>query len=83
VRVDVTLFATLGRYAPSGSRTSTPFPLDLPDGTTVGALVAALGIPTDLTFLALVNGDDSPLERSLVAGDAVALFPPLAGGARR
>jgi molybdopterin converting factor small subunit len=80
VRVAVSLFATLARFAPRGSDAGS-VPIDLPDGSTVTAVVAALGIPPDTSYLALVNGEEAPAERPLAPGDVVTLFPPLAGGA--
>ena len=44
-------------------------------------MIGALGIPADLARVILVNGHNAPADRPLTAGDEVAIFPPLAGGA--
>jgi molybdopterin converting factor small subunit len=80
VRVEVRLFATLARYLPTDSRDGSTR-LDLTEGSTVGDAAAALGIPSDLSRIVLVNDEDAAEGRRLRAGDVVTLFPPLAGGA--
>jgi molybdopterin converting factor small subunit len=79
VKVEVSLFATLGAYLPP-SAVGDSVILDVPDGATVGQVVHSLGIPEDLDCLRVVNGHDAPLDRRLNPGDVVSVFPPLAGG---
>ncbi len=81
MRIDLTLFATLGQYGPTGSRQSDSVKIDVPEGSTVATLVSSLGVPPDLTYVALVNGEEAQPDRPLNSGDTVVLFPPLAGGA--
>jgi sulfur carrier protein ThiS len=81
VRVGVTLFATLGAFRPPGTSAEHPVVLELPAGSTVAGLVTVLGIPSGMPYIALVNGEEAPDGRALDDGDAVTLFPPLAGGA--
>ena len=82
MRVGVRLFATLARYLPKdGQGGSTD--LDLAEGSTVGDVASALGIPADLPRIILVNDADADEGRRLRAGDVVTLFPPLAGGTSR
>jgi molybdopterin converting factor small subunit len=79
VKVEVCLFATLGRYLPlgvSGDRVT----LEVPDRTTVGQVMASLHIPDDLDHLRVVNGHDAVPEHILKDGDILCAFPPLAGG---
>ncbi len=52
-------------------------PLDTP---TVAAVTHALGLAPGAAGLVLVNGLHAAAEHRLVAGDEVALFPPLGGG---
>jgi molybdopterin converting factor small subunit len=56
--------------------------VDLPDGATVGDLLKRLGIPDGMAALLLVNGTHQPPETVLKDGETLAMFPPLAGGAR-
>jgi molybdopterin converting factor small subunit len=79
VRVEVQLFATLGTYLPPDASGDT-VTVDVSDGTTVGDLIRALRIPTDLEYLAAVNGVDAAPSHPLADGDVLSLFPPLAGG---
>lgn len=81
MRVEVSVFATLAAYLPPGQRQTGSAILELPDGSTVADLEAALNLPPDLPRLVLVNGQDADPHRRLAGGDVVTLFPPLAGGA--
>ena len=81
MRVEVRLFATLAPYLPKDREAGSAF-LDLVEGSGVGDVAAALGIPHDVSRIVLVNGEDADESRRLRAGDVVTLFPPLAGGAR-
>jgi molybdopterin converting factor small subunit len=78
VKVEVRLFATLATFLPTQSRGHVALELD--DRATLADLVSALGIPDDLSHVALVNGEDAAHDRRLRDGDVVDLFPPLAGG---
>lgn len=82
MRVEVRFFATLARYLPKDGEAGSAY-LDLTEGSTVGDVGAALGIPQDFPRIVLVNGEDADEARRLRAGDVVTLFPPLAGGSRR
>jgi molybdopterin synthase sulfur carrier subunit len=79
VRVQVQLFATLATFLPPGSSEGTAT-LDVPERSTVRDLIQRLGLPADLERVTLVNGGDARPDRSLRAGDVLAVFPPLAGG---
>jgi molybdopterin converting factor small subunit len=80
VTVVVCLFATLSRYLPPGA-VGDRVTFQVPDRTTVGQVVASLGIPTNLETLRVVNGCDAELDQILQDGDVLSIFPPLAGGA--
>lgn len=80
MKVEVCLFATLGRYLPpgaSGDRAT----LEVPEHATVGEVMASLHIPDDLERLQVVNGYDAAPNQVLRDGDVLSAFPPLAGGA--
>ena len=79
MKVDVCLFATLGCYLPPGTP-GDRVAFELPHDTTVGQVVASLGIPLDLETLRVVNGRDAGLDQILPDGDVLSIFPPLAGG---
>lgn len=79
MKVEVRLFATFAAFLPRDSVAGTAS-LELPEGTTVAALAARLGIPAAASRITLVNGEEAAPDRCLAAGDVVAMFPPLAGG---
>lgn len=83
MKVEVHLFATLRQYLPSGSRDTGILALEVPPGSTVADVVQALGIPADISWVAVVDGEDARPERRLAPGQVVSIFPPLAGGGAR
>lgn len=79
VTIELALFAKLSsRYPVSGNGRESR-PLDLDEGTTVGALVQRMGFENEprITF---VNGRHARDEHALADGDRLAIFPPIAGG---
>jgi sulfur carrier protein ThiS len=88
MRVTFKLFATLGDHLPREHgghvRDGNELPVDLPEGTTLQALIDRFPMPRQLVHLVLVNGVHVlPAERAahvLREGDQVAIFPPIAGG---
>ena len=83
MQVTLKLFATLGDYLPPEAKFN-QIQLDLPEGTSVQALVERYNLPPKLVHLVLVNGHFiPPPERSVRAlqdGDVLAIWPPIAGG---
>ena len=80
MRVEVRLFATLARYLPEDNDAGVAR-LEVAEGSTVADVARALGIPSELSRIVLVNDRDAPDHQALAAGDVLTLFPPLAGGA--
>jgi sulfur carrier protein ThiS len=56
------------------------FEVDLPDGATVRALIAATGIPWEEVGLVAVNGQQADDQQALSEGDEVLLLAPMEGG---
>ena len=58
--------------------------LDVPEGTTLEAVLGRFPLPRALVHLVLVNGEyvlpEERAARVLQEGDAVAIWPPIAGG---
>lgn len=79
MKIEVQLFASLGRYAPEGAGTA-PLAVTLDEGATVGTLLDRLGVPSEVVKLAFVNGVHATAETALEDGDRVGVFPPVAGG---
>ena len=80
MRVDVRLYATFVKYAPT-QRAGDPFELELEDTASLADLIHKAGIPEGEVHLAIINGRIAhDRSRSLQQGDRVALFPPVGGG---
>jgi molybdopterin converting factor small subunit len=54
--------------------------LDVPEGSSVGDVVDALGAPRRLVFAVLVDGLQSDLGAPVHEGAEITLMPPFAGG---
>ena len=88
MRITFKLFATLADHLPreheGHARVGNELPLDVPEGTTLEEIVQKFPLPRALVHLVLVNGEFIlPAERAghvLREGDAVAIWPPIAGG---
>jgi sulfur carrier protein ThiS len=83
MRIQLKLFANLSEYLPPGARHNTA-EVEVGEGTTPHQVMDLYRIPRDQAHLVVVNGvfvapeqRDSP---SLKEGDALALWPPVAGG---
>lgn len=79
MQITIKLYATLRRYGPS-LPSGAGFTLDLPAGSDVAGVVEHLGMPDGVALVAMVNNEVVHLDRVVVAGDTVSLFPPVAGG---
>ena len=82
------LFAMLSDHLPQQvdgrSRESNAIVLEVPEGTSVQALIDRFNLPSKLVHLVLVNGTYvAPAQRAsrvLQEGEALAIWPPIAGG---
>jgi molybdopterin converting factor small subunit len=83
MKVTLKLYASLGAFLPPGADRNT-IQLDVPDGATVGEVLARHQVPRANCHLILVNGNFAPPAsadgRKLAEGDTVAVWPPVAGG---
>jgi molybdopterin converting factor small subunit len=83
MEITIKLYATLGEYLPSGAERNVA-KLSVPDGATVQEVVTQLNLPARYTHLVLVNGlYIEPSRRTalkLKPADALAIWPPIAGG---
>jgi sulfur carrier protein ThiS len=88
VRITFKLFATLSQYLPreldGHPRVGNQIDVDTSDGTAVQAVLDRFGVPPLQAHLVLVNGTYvAPARRSehvLRDGDALAVWPMIAGG---
>lgn len=83
MKLTLKLYATLADYLPAGARNNR-VELEVADGATVNAVLAPFSLPPKLTHLVLINGVFIPPEARadtvLAEGDALAVWPPIAGG---
>jgi molybdopterin converting factor small subunit len=81
VRIELALFASLEGLLPEGEQGSgrRTRMIDLPDGTTVGEVVALLGLP-DQPRVSFIDGRGAGDDAVLREGARLAIFPPVAGG---
>ena len=83
MRITLKLFATLGQFLPAGA-TANMVEVDVPDGASAHDVLDQFKVPREKAHLVMVNGvyldarerDRRPLQ----AGDALAIWPPVAGG---
>jgi molybdopterin converting factor small subunit len=84
MKITLKLFATLTDYLPVESRYTNIVELDLMERTTIGQIIETHQLPPKLVHLVLVNGKYIEPEKrasySLLEGDVLAIWPPIAGG---
>lgn len=84
MKITLKLFATLTDYLPLEARYTNVVELDIAPDATIAQLIDQYKLPPKLVHLVLVNGKYiAPEQRptqTLVEGDALAIWPPIAGG---
>lgn len=79
MKVDVLCFGAFKDYLPEGSEGNRGS-AELPEGSTVGDVVDALGAPRALAFGVLLDGLQAPLDSEVHDGAEITLMPPYSGG---
>ena len=77
MKVRISMYATLRRYAPEGGGN---FELDLASGSTLKNLIERLKIPQTVERVILINGRLVNETTRLADGDEITIFPPIEGG---
>ena len=84
MKITFKLFATLTDYLPVAARRSNIIELDVAPDASISQIIEPFGMPPQLVHLVLVNGHyiqpDKRLTHTLVEGDVLAIWPPIAGG---
>lgn len=83
ITVTLKLYASLGAFLPAGHARNEAT-VSVRDGTTIDALLDGHNVPRESRHLVLLNGHFQPPavrgSVKLKAGDALAVWPPVAGG---
>ncbi len=78
------LHATLTEHLPPDALHGTTIQIDVPEGSTVQQVIDAHRLPAKSVHLVLVNGvyiqKEQRATHVLNAGEALAIWPPIAGG---
>lgn len=84
MKITFKLFASLTDYLPIEARYTNVLELDIAPDATIGQIIEPYGMPPKLVHLVLINGKyiepDKRLTQTLVEGDVLAIWPPIAGG---
>lgn len=84
MQITFKLYASLTDYLPPDRRRDNRMPLDVAADAPITKIIEPFGLPPKLVHLVLVNGVFVPPEeratRTLVEGDVLAIWPPIAGG---
>ena len=84
MKITFKLFATLTDYLPLPARRANRVELDVAPDATISQIIEPFGMPPKLVHLVLVNGHyiqpADRLSRTLIEGDVLAIWPPIAGG---
>ena len=84
MNITLKLFASLTDYLPVESKYTNIVALDIAPETTIMQLVERYRLPAKEVHLVLVNGSYIAPElrstKTLVEGDVLAIWPPIAGG---
>ncbi|MDO8451159.1 MoaD/ThiS family protein [Rhodoferax sp.] len=84
MKITFKLFASLTDYLPVQARYSNVLELDIAPDATISQIIEPFGLPPKLVHLVLINGKyiepEKRLTQTLVEGDVLAIWPPIAGG---
>ncbi len=84
MNITLKLFASLTDYLPAESKYTNIVALTVAEGTTIGNIIEQHSLPPKWVHLVLVNGvyiyPDQRSTHTLVEGDVLAIWPPIAGG---
>lgn len=83
MKITFKLFASLTDYLPA-ERRGNVVDIEVADNATVQQIIDRYQLPTKMVHLVVINGvyvePADRLTRTLNAGDALAIWPPIAGG---
>jgi sulfur-carrier protein len=84
MNITLKLFASLTDYLPPDARRSNIVELQVQPSASIAQIIEPFGLPMKLVHLVLVNGHyinpEDRATRTLIEGDVLAIWPPIAGG---
>ncbi len=84
MHITLKLFATLENYLPPGRSAHNEAVVEVPEGASVADVLRRFGVPREEVHLVLVDGRfvqaDALEDVRLEEGQALAVWPPVAGG---
>lgn len=84
MKITFKLFASLTDYLPVADRQGNSMTLEVAPQASISEIIEPFGMPPQLVRLVLVNGHyiepEKRATRTLVEGDVLAIWPPIAGG---
>jgi sulfur-carrier protein len=80
MKIELKLYASLGRYMPQALVEKKQSYLEVGEGTTIKALLENLKVPLETVKLIFLNGIHAKDNEVLKDGDRLGVFPPVAGG---
>lgn len=84
MQITFKLYASLTDYLPADKRSSNQMALDIAPEATIADIIAPFSLPMKMVHLVLINGvyvaPEDRATRTLVEGDVLAIWPPIAGG---
>lgn len=84
MKITFKLFASLSDYLPQQARYTNVIDIDVAPQTTVAQVIERFALPEKMVHLVLVNGTyiapEKRVAHLLQEGDALAIWPPIAGG---
>ncbi len=83
MKIQLKLYANLTDHLPANAHNNVA-ELEIPEGASIADICTQLALPEKMVHLVLVNGVFVPpherASHKLKAGDALAIWPPVAGG---
>jgi molybdopterin synthase sulfur carrier subunit len=80
MKIELKLYASLGRYMPQALLEKKQRYLEVGEGTTIKALLENLKVPLETVKLIFLNGIHAKENDVLKDGDRLGVFPPVGGG---
>lgn len=84
MQITFKLYASLTDYLPPEHRRGNQMPLEVAADATIARIIEPFSLPMKMVHLVLINGvyvaPEDRATRTLVDGDVLAIWPPIAGG---